>query len=156
MADKAKQKAPAAAPAAAAAASKGVDKKGVDELMKTPHGRLVIWVRRAYAIATANDFTGTKKAALVAEAKKKGVKSYPSGGMFGATSPAGGFYKLPADSERYKAIAAAVRSSFDDLESDKWTKGVQSIVDLPLTPGGGGGGGSKTLGKTYSKEARNF
>lgn len=140
----AKQEKGAAAPAAEKKTSKGAHKFTMEELMKTNKGKLLLWLRKAYAIGKINKFKGTSGEGL----------AFPAGGFYGATRPNGSYWKLDEAGPAYKALAEAVRKSFDDLEKGVWSKNVQAITELPL--GSGNAGGARTVNIVLPASARQF
>lgn len=127
--------------------SKGAKKFTDAELEGTKKGRLLLVLRKAYAIANNAGWKGIKE---------KETLEYPAGSFYGAVKPKGAYWKLSEESDNYKNLAAAAKAAFADINDNKWSASVQKLVMLPLGPGGGGGGGSKQLNKVLDKKILDF
>lgn len=96
-------------------------------------GQVYLVVRKAFALADKNGFSGTVRAG----------KKFPNGVLYSKGKDGGAYWKAAEDGAEFKDLKAAAKSAVSDLKQLKYTDKVKKVVDLFSEMGGGGRGGSK-------------
>lgn len=105
-----------------------------DLLQMGAHGQVFLIVRKAFALGSKNNFSGT-----VRQGKKYGAAPLYSKGKEG-----GAFWKLAGDSDEFKNIKSEAKKALSELKKDppKYGDGVKGLIDEFSSIGGSGRGGS--------------